>query len=133
MELDWTATDPESLRLSYVEQHSSLDVYVQRIEALRTAGEGYSKVHWADRDHPLVTLQFRHLYGVVSYMSEDQVIYLLVGDGVVDNEDSVLVPGLEDESWYSGHVVMSSDHAWDVVKKFLASGAVEGLGEWVEL
>jgi len=133
VELDWTATDPDSLRLSYGERRSSIEDYVTRIEALRAAGEGYSEVHRADRDYPLVTLQFRHPYGVVSCMSEDENIHLLVGDGVMDNSDSVLVPGLEGESLYSGAFVMSSDRAWDVVKEFLGSGSVEDLGEWVEL
>ena len=134
MELEWTATDPETLGLSYVEQRSGVDEYVARIEALRSyPGEGYSEVHWADRDYPLVTLQFRHPYGVVHYMSENGAIHLLVGDGVVDDEEGVLVPGLEDQSEYSGTFVMSSDRAWEVVQEFLRTGTVEQLGKWFEL
>jgi hypothetical protein len=133
VELEWIATDPDSRTLSYTEQRSTVDDYLSRIETLRALGEGFSQVHWADRDYPLVTLRFRNAFGVVDHFTDDDKVYLLVGDGVIANDETVLVPGIQGDSWFTGAFVMTADYAWDVVKAFIRSGSVEDLGEWFEL
>jgi hypothetical protein len=132
MELDWIATDPDSGRLSHTERRSSVETYESRIEVLRALGEGYTEVSWADRDYPHVALSFRNPYGVVHYMSEDK-IYLLAGDGVIGDDQTADVPGLEGDSRFMGAFVLSADHAWEVVKAFLRSGSIEDLGQCWEL
>jgi hypothetical protein len=34
---------------------------------------------------------------------------------------------------FTGHFVMSSDRAWDVVQAFVRSGSVDDLGDWYQL
>ena len=132
MELDWIATDPDSLRLPYVERRSSMHAYVSRIEALRTLGEGYSEVHLADRDYPRIAFSFRDYYGVIRLSLADKMYLLHVG-GVIADDKSVLVPGLDGDAEYSGAFVLTAERTWDLVKMFLQSGSVKELGEWYEL
>jgi hypothetical protein len=34
---------------------------------------------------------------------------------------------------FTGHFVMSSDRAWDVVHAFIRSGSVDDLGDWYQM
>jgi hypothetical protein len=130
----WTATDPGSRRLS-TERRTSADDYIARIEALLAVGEGYSEVHRADQQYPLLALSFKDGYGVIHQFSAEDKVLLLVGDGVIDAHETALVPVLDDidDASFSGDYVLSAEHAWTAVKDFLRHGAVEDLGEWQEL
>ena len=135
MDVMWIATDPDSRRLSFTERRTSPADYIARIEALLAAGEGYSEVHRADQQYPLLALSFRGGYGVVHQFSAQDKVLLLVGDGVLDAHETVLVPVQNDvaDVPFSGDYVLSAEHAWTVVKDFLRDGAVENLGEWQKM
>lgn len=135
MDVMWIATDPDSRRLSYTERRTSADDYIARIEALLATGEGYSEVHRADQQYPLLTLSLKDGYGVIHQFASEDKVLLLVGDGVIDAHETVLVPVHDDiyDAPFSGDYVLSAGHAWTAVKDFLRHGAVEDLGEWQEM
>jgi hypothetical protein len=134
MDVTWTATDPGTRRLS-TERRTSADDYAARIETLLAAGEGYTEVHRAGRQYPLLALSFRDGYGVVHQFAAEDTVFLLVGDGLLDAHETVRVPVLDDgdDTEFSGDHVLSVEHAWAAVREFLRHGAVADLGEWHEL
>ncbi len=134
MDVMWVATDPDSRRLS-TERRTSADDYIARIEVLLATGEGYTEVHRADQQYPLLTLSFKDGYGVIHQFSAEDKVLLLVGDGVIGAHETVLVPVLDDadDAEFSGDYVLSAGHAWRAVQDFLRHGAAEDLGEWQEL
>jgi hypothetical protein len=96
-------------------------------------GEGYSEVSCGDRLYPRVILAFRASYGVVAHWSPARETKLLLGDGIISNDASVSVPELEGDTEYTGEFVSIRQRAWDVVKQFIGSGSVDGVGQWVRL
>lgn len=131
--LDWIATDPETGQLSYT-RRTTAEAYVARIRVLRELGEGYTEVSLADRPYPYLAFGFRGSYGVIHQFATEDEIFLLSGDGVVANEQTVLVPIQDnDDSEWTGEFVLSVDHAWAAVKDFVRDGTAEGLGRWQEL
>lgn len=135
VEVDWIATGPKTRRLSGTERRTTAEEYVARIEALRALGEGYSEVSLAGRAYPRLTLSFRGGYGVVHQFSVADKVFLLAGDGVIANDQAVLVPMLDDidDARLTGAFVLSVDHAWAAVREFLRHGTVEDLGHWQQL
>jgi hypothetical protein len=135
VEVDWIATDPETRRLSYTERRTTAEEYVARIEALRALGEGYSEVSLADRAYPYLSWSFRGGYGVVHQFAAEDKVFLLAGDGIIANEQTVLVPVMEDidNAEFTGAFVLSADHAWAAVREFLRHGSAEDLGPWQEM
>jgi hypothetical protein len=132
MELSWTASEPGSGRIS-AERRSSAEVYISRIEELLALGEGYSEVSCGDQLYPRVSLAFRAAYGVVAQWSSSEQLLLLLGDGIISNDGTVFVPSLEGDAKYTGAFVSSQQRAWDVIKTFIGSGSVDGVGQWVKL
>lgn len=135
MDVEWIATDPDSHRLSFTERRSSAEEYVVRIEALRALGWGYSEVHVSGTDYPCLTLSFRGDYAVLHQLSAEDKVLLLAGDGVIADDETVLVPMLDDidEAPFSGAFVLSAERARAAVREFLRHGSVEDLGDWQEL
>jgi hypothetical protein len=132
MELSWTATDPASGRIS-TQRHSGARDYISRMEALLALGEGYSEVSCGDQLYPRVSVTFRGAYGVIAHWSSSEQMFLLLGDGIISNDETVSVPEFEGDTQYTGAFVSSRQRAWDAVKKFIGSGSVDGIGQWVEL
>jgi hypothetical protein len=132
MELSWTASEPVSGRLS-AERRSSAEDYTSWMETLLALGEGYSEVSRDDQLYPRVSLAFRAGYGVIAYWSSSEQMLLLVGDGIISNDGTVFVPGLEGDAKYSGAFVSSQQRAWDTVTRFIESGSLDGVGQWVQL
>lgn len=133
MKLEWIATDPENGRLSHT-RSTAVEDYIARMEALRELGEGYTEVGLADRPYPYLAFGFRGSHGVIHQFAAEGEVFLLSGDCIVADEQTVLVPILDnDESGFTGEFVLSADHAWAAVKEFVRNGSAEGLGHWVEL
>lgn len=133
MEIEWIATDPESGLLSPVETRSSVDEYVSRINVLLGRGEGFSQVHLAGEDYPLLSFRFRNSYGVVDRFAPDGTMHILRGNGVVPANDDMFFPGLEGDSQFSGEYILSADRAWREIAEFLSSGSVSDPNQWDEL
>ena len=135
MDVDWIATDPESGRLSGMERRSSAEEYVARIEALRALGWGYSEVHMSGADFPGLALSFRGSYAVVHQFAAEDKVLLLAGDGMIGDDEVVLVPMLDDtdDTTFTGAVVLSTARAFAAVREFVRHGSVEDLGDWEEL
>jgi hypothetical protein len=132
MEVSWVASEPGSGRLSAF-RYSGVEDYVSRMEELLELGEGYSEVSRGDQLYPRVSLTFRANYGVVAHWQSSDRILLLLGDGIIPKDARVSVPELEGDAVYTGAFVSSRQRAWDAVKKFIGSGSVDELGQWVEL
>jgi hypothetical protein len=62
-------------------------------------------------------------------------VFLLAGDGSIANDQTVLVPVMDDidNAEFTGAFVLSADHAWAAVREFISHGSVAGLGHWQEL
>jgi hypothetical protein len=135
VDVDWIATDHESGRLSFTERRSSAEEYVARVEGLRALGWGYSEVHVSGTDYPRLTLSIRGDYAVLHQFSAEDKVLLLAGDGVIADDETVLVPMLDDpdDTPFSGAFVLSAERAYAAVREFLRHGAVEDLGDWQEL
>jgi hypothetical protein len=80
-------------------------------------------------------LSFRGGYGVVHQFSAQDKSFLMTGDDVIPDEETVLVPVMDDMdgTLFSGAFVLSVEHAWAAVREFLRHGSVEDLGDWQEL
>jgi hypothetical protein len=103
MELEWFAMDSETPNLRYP-QRSGVEDYVSRIDELIARGEGYSEVSVVDQEYPYLALSFRNGFGIVhQFLSEDNV-YLLLGDGVVGDDEEVSVLELEGDSRFTGRL-----------------------------
>jgi hypothetical protein len=135
VEVDWIATDPKTRQLSYTERRTSAEEYVARIEALLALGEGYSEVSLAGRAYPHLTLSLRGGYGVVHQFSSDEKVFLLAGDGSMADDQTVLVPVMDDidDAEFTGAFVLSAGLACAAVREFLRRGSVDDVGYWEEL
>jgi hypothetical protein len=135
VDVEWIATDPKSRRLSFTKRRSSAEEYVAQIEALRALGWGYSEVNLSGRDYPYLTLSFRGDYAVLHQFSAENKVLLLAGGGVIADDETVLVPILDDidDATFSGAFVLSTERACAAVREFLRHGSVEDLGDWQEL
>lgn len=132
MELSWAASEPGFVHLP-VERRSGAEEYIARMEELLALGEGYSEVSCNDQLYPRISFAFRATYGVVEHWSSSEEMFLLLGDGIVSDDETIFVPELEGDAEYTGAFVSSRQRAWDVVKKFIGSGSVDGLGQWAKL
>jgi len=70
---------------------------------------------------------------MVEHWSTSERMFLLLGDGIISNDEIVSVPEFEGDTEYTGAFVSSRQRAWDAVKKFISSGSVDGVGKWVKL
>ncbi|WP_041841078.1 hypothetical protein [Actinoplanes friuliensis] len=134
--VEWSATDTETGRFSPTVMRSDLDEVENHFISMRARGEGFLEVSLPTADSPQVALSFRGPHAVVEQLravDEDPKSFLLVGDGSVPWDGKVEVPGTEGDSVFTGHFVMSVDHAWDAVRQFVRTGSPAGLGEWYEL
>jgi hypothetical protein len=132
MELSWAASEPGFVHLP-VERRSGAEYYIARIEELLTRGEGFTEVSCNSQPYPRVSFAFRTAYGVVEHWSSSEHIFLMLGDGIISNDETISVPEYEGDAQYTGAFVSSRQHAWDAVKKFIESGSVDEIGQWVEL
>ena len=82
MDVMWIATDPDSSGGSHIPNGVPAQMTTSRgSRPCFATGEGYSEVHRADQQYPLLTLLLKDGYGVIhEFASEDKVL-LLVGDG----------------------------------------------------
>jgi hypothetical protein len=135
MNVIWSATSPETRRVGAVMRTEFQELEARFIE-LRSIGEGYLEVELPTENSPQVSLGFRGDHAVVDQLAdldEDPKSFLLVGDGSVPPDGTVDVPGMDEDSGFSGDFVMSVDRAWDAVRDFVRTGSPAGLGEWYEL
>jgi hypothetical protein len=103
------------------------------MEELLALGEGYSEVSCDDQIYPRVSLAFRGSYGIVAHLASSEQMFLLLGDGTISNDATVFVPELEGDVEYTGAFVSSKQRAWGAIKKFIESGSVDRIGQWVKL
>jgi hypothetical protein len=132
MELSWAACGLGYGRLP-VERRSGAEDYIVRIEELLTRGEGFTEVSCNNQTYPRISFAFRTNYGVVEHWSSSEHIFLMIGDGIISNDETISVPEYEGDAQYTGAFVSSRQHAWDAIKKFIESGSVDEIGQWVEL
>ena len=132
MELSWAACGPGFDRLP-VERRSGAEDYIARIEELLTRGEGFTEVSFNSKPYPRLSFSFRAACGVVEYWSSSEHMFLMLGDGIISNDETISVPEYEGNAQYTGAFVSSRQHAWDAVKKFIESGSVDEMGQWVKL
>ena len=129
MSVTWAATVLESGRFGAVERCSGIAELREHFDALRSRGQGYLEVRPQEGEFPLLTLGFRGELGVLHLFDDAEKSFLLAGDGTA--ADAVVdVPVMDDLAAFSGDFVLSVDHAWDLVLRFIATGAPGGLGEW---
>jgi hypothetical protein len=127
----WSATSPDSGRVTPAPWGSTLAELSQRVAVLRSLGEGYVEVGFPDRDYPCLTLGFRAGYAVVHLFTSTEKTFLLVGDGVV--ADDVEVPILDELSTFIGDFVTDVDRAWNLLRTVILVGSASHLGTWHEL
>ena len=136
MQVEWSATQPDTGRVSSAVTRSGLDELETHFFALRCLGEGFLEVALTAEDSPQVALSLRGDHAVVEQLrgfDEDPKAFLLVGDGSVPWDGTVKVPHLDGDAVFTGHFVMSVDRAWASVRGFVRTGSTAGLGEWYEL
>lgn len=129
----WSMTSPESGRFTPGERRSELRDLTDDFNELRSRGRGYLEVRLPDGAFPQLTLSFRDDHAIIHLFTNEESVSLLVGDGTVPPETTVDVLIMDDLAAFTGDFVLSVDHAWDVVRDFVRTEAIEGLGEWCEL
>ena len=70
-------------------------------------------MHVSGTDYPHLTLSFRGDYAVLHQFSAGDKVLLLAGDGVIADDETVLVPMLDDldDAPFSGAFVLSAERA----------------------
>jgi hypothetical protein len=101
-----------------------LDDLRARVRALRTRGEGYLAITQRGGLYPALFVGFRGEHAVVDLQSDDETVFLLHGDGSVPDEEEVDVLNIEEAATFTGHVVMTLDHALELVEEFVHTGSV---------
>ena len=124
MDVVWVATEEDSGRYPYFPITSSLRDLRARVRALRTRGEGYVEVSRPEGDYPALLVGFQGEHAVVHLQADAETMFLLHGDGSVRAEDEVDVLIFEEDSTFTGHVVMTLDHAIELLEEFAHSGSV---------
>lgn len=134
MDVEWTATEPDSdSGAAQAEHRTTAEEYVSRLRALASRGAGYSEVSLADQPYPHLALTFRGPHGAVHKFSDEEEVALLVGNGVVNADEIVSLPGLEGDTEFTGGFVSSADRAIELVVAFVRTGSIDNLGDWETL
>lgn len=132
MSVVWAATSPESGLFHRAERRSGVECLADRLNDLRSLGQGYIEVRLPNREFPTLILAFRDDRAVVHLMSGPERMSLLVGDGTVPSGAEVEVPFMDDAAAFTGDFVLEVDRAWELVHDFARRRAVGTLGEWCE-
>ncbi|MFE7853814.1 hypothetical protein [Streptomyces sp. NPDC057403] len=130
MSVAWAATAPESGRFCAVERCSDMPELTDRFGELRSRGGGYLEVRLPDAEFPLLALGFQGDRAVLHLFDADDTVFLLAGDGTAAADTVLDVPVMDDLAAFSGDVILAVDRAWDLVCRFVATGAPGRLGEW---
>ncbi|MEU9391885.1 hypothetical protein AB0D86_18015 [Streptomyces sp. NPDC048324] len=130
MSVTWAATAPESGRFCAVERCSDMSELTEHFGALRSRGRGYLEVRLPDAEFPLLALGFQGGRAVLHLFDADDTVFLLAGDGTRAADALLHVPVMDDLAAFSGDFVLAVDRAWDLVRRFVATGAPGPLGEW---
>jgi len=134
VDVEWTVIVPDSdLGPAQLEHRTAAEDYVSQLRQLESGGAGYSEVSLADQPCPHLALTFRGSHGAVHRFSEGDEVALLVGNGVVNANEVVSLPGLEGDTEFTGHFVSSADRAIELVVAFVRSGSIDNLGDWEAL
>ncbi|MGW3917581.1 hypothetical protein ACWEBX_39870 [Streptomyces sp. NPDC005070] len=133
MSVMWAATSPESGLFHPVERRSEVKDLSDRINDLRSCGQGYVEVRSPDNEFPVLILAFRGDHAIIHLMSDAERMSLLVGDGTVPSGAEVEVPIMDDLAAFTGDFVLDTDRAWGLVYDFTQTRAAGPLGEWCEL
>ncbi len=104
-----------------------------RLNELRSRGQGYVEVRSPDAEFPILILAFRDDHAVVHLMSSTERMSLLAGDSTVPSGAEAEVPIMDDLAVFTGDFVLDIDRAWDLVHSFTQTWATSPLGEWCEL
>lgn len=102
-------------------------------DELRTRGQGYIEVRLPTGEFPLLTMGFRGNHAVLHLFQDVETGSLLVGDGSVAANAVIDVPIMDEQAEFTGHFVLSADHAWGVIRHFIETGEPRDPGEWCEL
>ncbi|MFJ9119410.1 hypothetical protein ACIRJO_28190 [Streptomyces sp. NPDC102394] len=129
MSVTWAATAPESGRFRAVERCSDMSELTKHFGELRSRGRGYLEVRLPGAEFPLLALGFQGDRGVLHLMDADRT-FLLAGDGTAAADTVLHVPVMDDLAAFSGEFVLAVDRAWDLVRRFVATGAPGRPGEW---
>ncbi|MGW2830293.1 hypothetical protein [Streptomyces sp. NPDC001286] len=130
MSVTWAATVLESGRFGAIERCSGIEELREHFDVLRSRGQGYLEVRPREDEFPLLSLGFRGKEGVLHLFDDAEKSFLLLGDGTAAADAVVDVPVMDDLAAFSGDFVLSVDHAWDLMLRFIATGAPGELGEW---
>jgi hypothetical protein len=131
VDVEWTANAPDTESgPAQAERRTTAEDYVSQLRVLASVGAGYSEVSFADQPYPHLALSFRGPYGAVHKFSDEDEVALLVGNGVVNADEIVSLPGLEGDTEFTGDFVSSADRAIELVVAFVRRGSVDDLGEW---
>ncbi|WP_371799007.1 hypothetical protein OG963_14315 [Streptomyces sp. NBC_01707] len=133
MSVVWSMTSPESGVFHPGERRSELRDLTDEFNELRSHGQGYLEVRLPDNEFPQLTLGFQSDHAIIHLFTSEESMSLLSGDGTVSSEVTIDVPIMSEMSTFTGDFVLSVDHACDVVRNFVRTGAFEELGEWCEL
>ncbi|SNT50532.1 hypothetical protein SAMN05421812_107325 [Asanoa hainanensis] len=136
MTVEWSATSPETGRVSSAVVRSGPSELEGHFTMLRALGEGFIEVALSIEDSPQIALGFRGAHAVVEQLralDEDPKSLLLVGDGSIPWDDTVEVPHLQGDAIFTGRFVMTVDRAWDAMREFVRTGSPASSGEWHEL
>lgn len=131
MDVEWTAIAPDSgSGPAQAEHRTTAEEYVSQLRQLESRGAGYSEVSLADQPYPHLALTFRGSRGTVHKFSDGDEVALLIGNGVVNANEIVSLPGLEGDTEFTGNFVSSADRAIGLVVAFVRTGSIENLGDW---
>lgn len=133
MDIEWTATDPDSGRFSGIYAPSTLAELEDRLVALRARGEGYFQVARLGEEYPYLSLGFRDAHAVLYRMDSAETMRIHVGDESVSESHDVTVLVMEGHNDVGGRFALTLEHAWDIVKHFAAAGATGDEADWLEL
>lgn len=108
----------------------SLDEFDEWFASKQADGEGYAEVSSGGSGYPLLTFSFRGTAAVVHCFPSPEQVLLLVGDGVVGDEDALDFPVLDMDCPFTGAFISRWDRARRIADEVLRGGSLEGVGRW---
>jgi hypothetical protein len=131
VEIVCAATSPRTGALS-ADARSTLGELLVRLRELQASGEGYLEVHRPSADFPAILMGFRGDHAVIHLAYAQDSMALVRGDNSVPGSEQVEVLIIDEPALFSGEVVMTLDHAWQLVQEFARTGSIKEYEDWFQ-
>lgn len=133
MDVEWTAVLPATGRADAAPTRSDDGAFRQQLDRLLDQAAVYLEVSNVRSAYPWLALSTSGHLAVVHRFDDAETCLLLRGGGHVRPEASREFLVQDDLVAFSGEFISTAERAANVLRAFVQTGDIDGLGEWVRL